>query len=168
MSAQPVFGFRGPILLLVLSAALSSRTADETAKTGAGASRYEFRQAHDPNGIGKFYLGREIAQVMGHQGADWLERPEREEEEKPGLLLEALKLKPCDVVADVGCGTGYLTRRLAKAVGPTGKVYAIDLQPEMLTLLTNKMAELNIHNVRPVLGTLTDPKLPPNSVDLVL
>src|SRR5439155_13005289 len=168
MSALPVFGFRGPILLLVLSAALSSRTADETAKTGAGASRYEFRQAHDPNGIGKFYLGREIAHVMGHQAADWLERPEREEEEKPERLLGALQLKPGAVVADLGAGTGYYSWRLAKAVGEKGLVYAVDIQPEMLELLAKKMAERNVTNVKGVLGTITDPKLPDHSVDLVL
>jgi ubiquinone/menaquinone biosynthesis C-methylase UbiE len=130
--------------------------------------RYVYQDKHDPDGIGKFYLGREIAQVMGHQGADWLERPEREEEEKPELLMEALKLRPGDAVADIGSGTGYLTSRLAKRVGATGQVFAVDIQPEMLTLLTNKMAELNLHNVRPVLGTIVDPKLPINSVDLVL
>ena len=81
------------------------------------ALRYETRTAHDPNGIGKFYLGREIAQVMGHQGADWLERPEREQEERTDLLLPALKLKPGDTVADIGAGTGYYTRKLAQAVG---------------------------------------------------
>src|SRR5437667_7703892 len=168
MSAQPVFGFRGPILLLVLSAALSSRTADETAKTGAGASRYEFRQAHDPNGIGKFYLGREIAHVMGHQAADWLERPEREAEEKPDLLLEALKLKPGDRVADIGAGTGYYSWRMANLVGDKGLVYAVDIQQEMLDLLAKNMAERKITNVKGVLGTITDPKLPARSVDVVL
>ncbi|SPE54298.1 Methyltransferase type 11 (modular protein) [Verrucomicrobia bacterium] len=136
--------------------------------TDAATSRYEFRQEHDPNGIGKFYLGREIAQVMGHQAADWLERPEREAEEKPGLLLEALGIKAGEAVADIGAGSGYYSRRLAKLVGEGGLVYAVDIQPEMLDLLTNKMAELNIRNVKAVLGTLTDPNLPPNSIDLVL
>ena len=129
---------------------------------------YEFRSEHDPDGIGKFYLGREIAQVMGHQGADWLERPERAQEERPDLLLGALKLNPGDAVADIGAGSGYYTRRLAKLVGDKGLVYAVDIQPEMLELLTNKMAALQIHNVRPILGTITDPRLPPRSVDLIL
>ncbi len=74
------------------------------------AARYEIRVQHDPNGIGKFYLGREIAHVMGHEAADWLERPEREKEERADLLLPALKIKPGDVVADIGCGSGYYTR----------------------------------------------------------
>jgi ubiquinone/menaquinone biosynthesis C-methylase UbiE len=129
---------------------------------------YIQQENHDPDGIGKFYLDREIAQVMGHQAADWLERPERESEEKPDLLVEALKLEPGCTAADIGAGTGYFTRRLARKVGATGKVYAVDIQPEMLILLTNKMAELKIRNVQPVLGTITDPQLPTNSVDLVL
>lgn len=129
---------------------------------------YEFRENHDPDGIGKFYQGREIAQVMGHQGADWLERPTREEEENPGLVLTSLKLRPGDAVADIGAGTGYYTRRLARAVGSNGVVYAVEIQPEMLDLLTNKMAELSIHNVKPVLGTVSDPKLAAASIDLIL
>ena len=132
------------------------------------APRYEFRQQHDPDGIGKFYLGREIAQVMGHEGADWLERPEREAEENSTLLLASLKVKPGDAVADIGAGTGYYTRRLAKLVGPQGVVYAEDIQPEMLVLLTNKLAETGLTNVRPVLGTITDPKLPRASLDMIL
>src|SRR5262245_36303093 len=76
--------------------------------------RYETREDHDPNGIGKFYMGREIAQVMGHEGADWLERPEREAEEEPEKLLDALKLKPGMVIADIGAGSGYLSFRMAK------------------------------------------------------
>jgi ubiquinone/menaquinone biosynthesis C-methylase UbiE len=130
--------------------------------------RYETRAAHDPNGLGQFYLGREIAQVMGHQGADWLERTEREKEEKPDEALKALRIKPGDAVADIGAGTGYYTRRLAKLVGEKGTVYAVDIQQEMLDLLTNKLAEARIHNVRPVLGDLTDPKLPKASIDLAL
>src|SRR5881398_1536967 len=99
-----------------------------------------------PDGIGKIYMGREIAQVMGHQAADWLERPEREKEERPDLAIDALKLKPGDAVADIGAGTGYYTRRMAQLVGEHGTVYAVDIQPEMLELLTNKMAELKIKN----------------------
>src|SRR5438046_2682092 len=80
--------------------------ADKPAQRSDGI--YEFRAEHDRDGIGKFYMDREIAHVMGHQAADWLERPEREEEEKPDLLVESIKLKPGDAVADIGCGTGYL------------------------------------------------------------
>src|SRR5215470_16893684 len=90
--------------------------------------RYETRKDHDPNGIGKFYMGREIAQVMGHEAAEWLDRPEREKEENPAKLLEVLPLKPGDVAADVGAGSGYYTFRLAEKVGPKGKVLAVDIQ----------------------------------------
>ena len=136
--------------------------------TNTASSRYTTNAVHDYNGIGKFYMGREIAYVMGHQAADWLERPERENEEKPDLVLSTLKLKHGDTVADIGAGTGYYTRRLAKIVGEKGTVLAVDIQPEMLQMLTNKMAEAKINNVKAVLGTITDPKLPKDSVDLIL
>jgi ubiquinone/menaquinone biosynthesis C-methylase UbiE len=130
--------------------------------------RYEVRKIHDPDGIGKFYMDREIAQVMGHQGAGWLERPEREKEEHPSKLLAALKLKPGDVVADIGTGTGYHAFRMAPMVGTRGKILAVDIQPEMLDLIRQKMKKTNVTNIEPVLGTIEDPKLPAESVDLVL
>lgn len=138
------------------------------AEPAATTSRYEFRKEHSRDGIGKFYMGREIAHVMGHQAADWLERPEREEEEKTELLVESLKVKPGDVVADIGAGTGYFSRRLAPKVGGKGQVLAVDIQKEMLDSLSQRMAELKIANVNPVLGTISDPKLPLRSVDMVL
>ena len=153
------------LLLLFLIAVLQSSRAQPT---NPALSRYETRAEHNRDGIGKFYMGREIAIVMGHQAADWLERPERETEERPDLTLQALKPKPGDVVADIGAGTGYYTRRMAQLVGEKGIVYAVEIQQEMLDLLTNKMAELKILNVKPVLGTITDPRLPPHSVDLAL
>jgi len=152
-------------LLVFVLGALSNRAEEKVNQT---LPPYETRAEHDPNGIGKFYLGREIAHVMGHQGADWLERPEREEEEKPGVMLEALKLKPGDAVADIGAGTGYLSWRLAQKVGEKGVVYAVEIQQEMLDLLGKKMAEHKVTNVKPVLGTITDPELPANAVDLVI
>lgn len=130
--------------------------------------RYELRNPHDPNGTGKFYQGREIAQVMGHEGADWLDRPEREAEEAPSLLIKALGLKPGMVVADIGAGSGYLTFPMAKLVGPKGKVFAVDIQPEMLTIIQNKAKAQGIKNVGLVLGDTADPKLPANSCDLQL
>lgn len=148
---------------IVACAALSAESSPPSP-----APRYETCAEHDPNGIGKFYMGREIAQVMGHQAADWLERPERELEERTDLLIPALKLKLGDSVADIGCGSGYHTRRLAKTVGTNGVVFAVDIQLEMIALLTNRLASENIFNVRPVLGTTTDPKLPHASVDLIL
>ncbi len=132
------------------------------------ADRYEQRVQHDPDGTGRFYLGREIAQVMGHQGADWLERQEREKEERPDLLLEALRLKPGEAAADIGAGTGYYTWRLAEKVGPKGCVYAVDIQPEMLDLMERNLKTRGFSNYHKVLGTESDPKLPKNSVDLIL
>ena len=130
--------------------------------------RYEYRREHDPNGTGKFYLGREIAQVMGHEAAGWLDRPEREKEEQPTKLLDTLKLRPGEVVADVGAGSGYLTFRLAERVGPTGRVLAVDIQPEMLALIRQRMKQRGVTNVEPVLGTVSDPKLPAAAVDTIL
>ena len=130
--------------------------------------RYEHREDHDPNGIGKFYMGREIAQVMGHLGATWLDRPEREREEQPARVLDALEIKPGDVVADIGAGSGYYTFRLAKRVGSSGTVYAVDIQPEMLTLIRRRAKQRNVSNIKLVKGTVTSPKLPPGSCDLIL
>ena len=154
------------VLLLMLSALFVVLAGQ--APAAELTNRYEFRQLHDPNGIGKFYMGREIAHVMGHQAADWLERPERDAEEHSEKLVDQLNLKAGDVVADIGCGTGYFSRRLAKKVAPGGRVLGVDIQPEMLQILTNKMAEAGVTNVVPILGTFIDPKLPTNAVDLAL
>lgn len=128
---------------------------------------YEYRSIHNPDGIGKFYLGREIAQVMGHQGAAWLERPSRVQEEQPDRVIEGLKLRSTDVVADIGAGTGYFSFRLSAQV-PDGKVFAVDVQPEMLDILNFLQQESQIQNVEPVLGSETDPHLPSESIDLAL
>jgi tRNA A58 N-methylase Trm61 len=156
------------LLVLFLRSASGLQGADPPGRTDAAADRYELRAVHDPDGIGKFYHGREIAQVMGHQAADWLERPERDTEEQPDWLMRRLNLQPGMVVADIGAGTGYFTRRLARKVGPSGRVMAVDIQPEMLEVLTNQLAQLRISNVVPVLGLTTTPRLPGASVDLAL
>jgi ubiquinone/menaquinone biosynthesis C-methylase UbiE len=130
-------------------------------------SVYELRSRPDPDGIGKVYLGREIAQVMGHQGAGWLERSSRDREERPQQLIEALNLKPTDVVADIGAGTGYFSFRIAPLV-PQGKVLAVDVQPEMIEILNFLKQEKQQANVEPVLGVENDPRLASGSVDLAL
>jgi ubiquinone/menaquinone biosynthesis C-methylase UbiE len=112
--------------------------------------------------------GRVYAQTMGVQGAPWLERAEREREEDPDLAIRLLRIQKGWTVADVGAGSGYITLRLARAVGPMGKVYANDVQPGMLDLLQKNVAKARVMNVVPVLGSLDDPKLPAGSIDLAI
>jgi ubiquinone/menaquinone biosynthesis C-methylase UbiE len=140
--------------------------AEEARPTEA---RYETRARPSRDGIGKVYFGREIAQVMGHQGAAWLERAERQEEERTDLLLQALALKPGESVADIGAGSGYFSWRMAQKVGPTGKIYAVEIQQEMLDILMANMKKRQVDAiVQPVLGTVQDPKLPASAVDTIL
>ena len=131
-------------------------------------SRYETRTEHDPYGTGKFYMGREIAHVMSYEGASWLERPEREREERVSKLMPSLNIKPGEVVVDLGAGSGFHTMKLAKLVGPKGKVYAVDIQKEMLAIIGKRLKKENINNVELVHNTEKDPKLPANSIDLIL
>lgn len=118
------------------------------------------------DGIGKFYMGREISHVMGHLGAGWLERPERERQERTDLLIDNLPLAPDSVVADIGAGTGYFSIPVARRV-PEGRVLAVDIQPEMIDILKSQAAEAGVDNVEPVLGTIEDPRLPSDAVDLI-
>src|ERR1051326_8269024 len=112
--------------------------------------------------------GRKYAGVMGVGGADWLVRPEREQEEQPDLALDAIGIGVGSTVADIGAGVGYFTWRLAERAGPQGKVYANDIQPEMLERLKRNVAARGLHNVEPVLGAVDDPRLPAGKMDLVL
>lgn len=112
--------------------------------------------------------GRVLAGVMGVGGADWLERAERENEERPKLAVQLMDLKPGMVVADVGAGSGYYTELMARAVGPTGKVYANDIQPGMIRLLEDRIRRQKLTNVETVLGTESDPRLPANCCDLIV
>jgi tRNA A58 N-methylase Trm61 len=141
--------------------AITKRTAIIFALLVWGVSAYQAPGTHPVS-------GRKIAGVMGMSGADWLVRPERETEEQPEKALDALNLKPGMVVADIGAGVGYMSLRMAKRVGPSGKVYANDLQPEMLAKLRENASHAKINNVVTVLGDVTDPKLPANAMDLVL
>jgi SAM-dependent methyltransferase len=112
--------------------------------------------------------GRRYAPVMGYQGAPWLERGEREEEEAPDVALDVLKIPKGASVADIGAGSGYITVRLAARVGPTGRVFANDVQPQMLNILSRRLSNARITNVTLIEGTLDDPKLPPASVDMAM
>jgi FkbM family methyltransferase len=112
-------------------------------------------------------MGREIAKVMGHTEALWLERSTREVEENPILVVRSLDLQPTDTVADIGAGTGYFSFRMAKLV-PKGRVLAVDIQPEMIDILNFLKKEDKIANVEPVLGSETSPNLPANQIDLAL
>lgn len=133
----------------------------------AAGNPYETRANHDPDGIGKFYLGREIAHVMGPGGVPWLERREREVEERPQLLIDALTIKPGQTIADLGAGSGYYTFRIAPLVGEQGKVLAIDVEPRMLRIVSERAKHDRVANVFTVLSTPSDPNLPANSVDLL-
>jgi Methylase involved in ubiquinone/menaquinone biosynthesis len=129
--------------------------------------RYEFRAVHDADGTAKFYLGREIAQVMGPGGMLWLERAERASEEQPQLAIEALGIKPGQTVVDLGAGSGYYSFRIAPLVGPTGKVLAVDIEPAMLEAIAQRAHREQVSNVAPVRSSAQDPNLAPGSVDLL-
>jgi len=119
------------------------------------------------DGIGKFYMGREISKVMGHLGAGWLERRERELQERTDLLIQNLELKPTDRVVDLGAGSGYFSFRIAPLV-PEGKVLSVDISPQMLAIIRAKMTSQKAENVEPVLSSITDLKVDHGSVDCVL
>jgi ubiquinone/menaquinone biosynthesis C-methylase UbiE len=140
--------------------------APAAAEAPAAASPYRIGRA-SRDGIGKFYLDREISHVMGHLGAAWLERPRREREERTDLLIEALPLAPDSTVADIGAGTGYFSFPMARRV-PQGRVLAVDIQPEMLDIIERRKAAGEPANVETILGTPTDPRLPAGAVDLIL
>lgn len=160
-------------MLAMLLAGLSALTLLASAHIAAAAQsvvanpHYE-RVVPTPDGIGKRYMGREIAGVMGWEGARWLERESRAREERPELLLRELALAPGMTVADIGAGTGYYTWQLAKRVEPGGRVYAVDVQPEMIAMLDSQKAKRGVRNVVSVLGSETSVKLPPASVDLAI
>jgi predicted methyltransferase len=112
--------------------------------------------------------GREYARPMGVAGAPWLERAEREAEEQPTRALALMKVVPGSTVADIGAGSGYFTERLSRLVGPTGKVFATDIQQGMLDLLQTRLVRERLDNVALILGEPANPKLPPAAIDLAL
>lgn len=119
------------------------------------------------DGIGKFYMGREISRVMGYRGASWLERPEREVEEATDVLIRELPLTDSSYVADIGAGTGYFSFRVAARI-PQGRVFAVDIQQEMLDIITRRKTQTGILNIEPVRGNEQSPNLETGSIDLVL
>jgi ubiquinone/menaquinone biosynthesis C-methylase UbiE len=131
-----------------------------------GQERYKIR-AGDPNGINKWYMGRQIAHVMSHYGIDWLEREEREMEENTTLLLKNLAVKPGMVVADIGAGSGYHSALLSKMVG-MGKVFAVDVEPEMIAYLNQRIKQEKLSRIVPVLSTEQKVSLPENTIDMML
>jgi ubiquinone/menaquinone biosynthesis C-methylase UbiE len=131
-----------------------------------GQEPYKIK-AGDPNGINKWYMGRQIAQVMSHYGIDWLERKEREIEENSSLLLKNLAVKPGMVIADIGAGSGFHSALLSKMVG-NGKVFAVDVEPEMIAYLHARIKRENLSRIVPVLSTEKNVPLPENVIDLIL
>ncbi len=121
----------------------------------------------DPNGIGKWYKGREIAHVMGYQGMSWLERTEREEEENTSKLLQNMDIQPGDTITDIGAGSGYHVFKMAPMVGD-GLIYAVDIQPEMLAAMKSKRDAAAVKNINLVQGSEKTVNLPENSIDKVL
>jgi ubiquinone/menaquinone biosynthesis C-methylase UbiE len=136
------------------------------AATLAAQERYIVKPG-DPNGIHKWYMGRQIAQVMSHYGIGWLEREEREQEENTTQLLKNLAVQPGQVIADIGAGSGYHSTLLSKMVG-NGKVFAVDVEPEMIAYLNDRIKREGKKNILPVLGTEKNVALPANSMDQML
>ncbi len=158
-------------LLLAVSFAVGCGAEDaqvvgRAAADNAAEQHYQLGPA-SRDGIGKFYMGREISHVMGHLGAGWLERPSREREERTDLLVANLPLTASSVVADIGAGTGYFSFRIAERI-PDGKVLAVDIQQEMLDVIESRKASGGPSNVTTILGTERDPRLPEAGVDLIL
>ena len=133
---------------------------------GSPKTEYKYGSA-SRDGIGKFYMGREISQVMGHLGASWLERQTREQEERTDLLINNMNLKAGDHVADIGAGSGYFSFRMAKLV-PNGKVFAVDISPQMLGIIRSKIKSSSTKNITTVQSTITRTMLPPSSIDKAL
>lgn len=157
----------GMVLALLATACGPSSPGSLVPAVAAEVPAYE-HVTPSGGGIGKVYMGRQIAGVMGWEGAAWLDRASREQEENTSQLVQGLDLRPGMVVADVGAGSGYITRRLSAQVGPRGIVYAVDVQPEMLRMLETLARQPGYANLRPVLGAVDDVKLPVNSIDLAI
>ena len=156
-----------PIRTAVLAALCLIVPADSVGQSSDSSENIYSFTAPSRDGIGKHYFGREISQVMGHRGAIWLERRSRVAEEHPDDVVKAMALAPDAKVADIGAGTGYFSLRIARQV-PEGRVYAVDIQPEMLAILRERIERRGIGNILPVRGKTDDPMLPAETIDAVL
>jgi FkbM family methyltransferase len=154
------------VIIILICLATSAVAQKGVAKETVVAKAYMYR-APSSGGIGKFYFGREIAHIMGAANATWLERTTRPQEENTNLAIEKMNFKPADIIADIGAGTGYYTFKLAPKV-PEGKVYAVEVQDDMITFLNNRKKKLNNNNVEVVKGGSMSPNLPANSIDMVV
>jgi protein-L-isoaspartate O-methyltransferase len=154
------------ILVLILLISFLFYSKETIAQSANTESIYSFKRG-DFNGIGKWYMGREIAYVMGFQGIDWLERSEREKEENVSTLINNMKIKPEDTIADIGAGSGYHVFRMAP-VAKNGLVYAVDIQVEMLKAIQKTKKLKKVANVETVLGNEKSINLPEHSVDKIL
>ncbi|MBE9221362.1 methyltransferase domain-containing protein [Cyanobacterium stanieri LEGE 03274] len=155
------------LTILIVTSLLFTSSLTYQPTEAKNSQFYQYQALHNKDGIGKYYLGREIAKVMGHREFLWLERPNRENQEKPSAVISALNLKPTDTIADIGAGSGYFSFRLAQKV-PQGKVFAVDIQPEMLDIIKFLSEENPQLPVIPVLGTKTSPNLEKESINLAL
>ncbi|WP_019038720.1 class I SAM-dependent methyltransferase [Psychroflexus tropicus] len=158
MNLTKAFYILSLLILLPLTACQSQSQSDEAV--------YEYKPG-DYSGIGKWYMGREISHVMGYQGMNWLERSDREQEENTSTLLDNMNFQSTDVVADIGAGSGYHVFKIAPQV-KEGKVYAVDIQPEMLQAMKDKKKKQGVENVELIRGTEQSAQLPENTVDKVL
>ena len=150
---------------------VAQNASNEQKQTTDGESSDESNRKERPRPVEearRSYLGRVLAKPMSHLGAPWLIRPEREEEERASESFKQLKLAPGMAVCDLGCGNGYWTLPMARDVGEGGKVYAVDIQREMLQKLRQRSSKYKLNNIEPVLGKVDDPNLPANQMDLVL
>jgi len=153
-------------LLLLILLALSMTACGQTNKDSKSKETYTFQKG-DPNGIGKWYMGREIAHIMGYQGINWLERSDREKEENTSQLLMNMNIQPDDTIADVGAGSGYHTFKMAK-LASEGFVYAVDIQPEMIQAISVKQSEQQVNNIQTIQGSEKSINLDENSVSKIL
>ena len=153
-------------LLLLILLALSMTACGQTNKDSKSEETYTFQKG-DPNGIGKWYMGREVAHVMGYQGINWLERSDREKEENTSQLLMNMNIQPDDTIADIGAGSGYHAFKMAK-LATEGFIYAVDIQPEMLQAISEKQSEQQVNNIQTIQGSEKSINLDENSVSKIL